>query len=201
MAMSGREGTAVAPKSLSALELGWIFLQVGMTAFGGLGATLALMHRELVNRRRVLTTEQMTEALGFTKPLPGSTVVQVVSYLGYRLGGWHGSALATVAFLTPPMVSMALLAHFYGAVSHLPAFSSVVNGLVAAVVGLMLTTTYRLGRTNTKGATTFAIALVAFAAVVRLKFNAALVVVVAGLFGLLTLMPPSKSTTRDTGGE
>jgi chromate transporter len=199
--MSENEVTTAHPPSLTTSQIGWVFLQVGMTAFGGLGATVALMHRELVDRRRVLTTEQMTEALAFTKPLPGSTVVQVVSYLGYRLGGWHGSALATVSFLTPPMVSMILLAHFYGAVSHLPAFSSVVNGLVAAVVGLMLTTTYRLGRTNTKGTTTLAIALVAFAAVVGLKINAALVVVIAGLFGLLSLMPPSNSTTRNTGGE
>ena len=199
--MSDFEPAATHTPSLTTTQIGWAFLQVGMTAFGGLGATVALMHKELVDRRRVLTSEQMTEALAFTKPLPGSTVVQVVSYLGYRLGGWYGSALATVAFLTPPMVSMIVLAHFYGAVSHLPALSSVVNGLVAAVVGLMLTTTYRLGRTSTKGATTLAIALVAFAVVVGLKINAALVVVIAGLFGLLTLMPPSNSTTRNAGGE
>ena len=178
-----------------------MFLQVGTTAFGGLGATVALMHRELVERRRVLTTEQVTEALAFTKPLPGSTVVQVVSYLGYRLGGWHGSALATVAFLTPPMACMVLLAHFYEAVHTLHGFSSVVNGLLAAVVGLMLTTAYRLGRANVSGAATLAIALVAFAAVVGLKINAALVVVIAGLTGLLALMPPSGSTPRKAGGE
>ena len=192
---------AEAHPSLTTAQIGWVFLQVGMTAFGGLGATVALMHRELVERRRVLTAGQMTEALAFTKPLPGSTVVQVVSYLGYRLGGWHGSALATVAFLTPPMACMILLAHFYEAVHLLHGFSSVVNGLLAAVVGLMLTTAYRLGRANVSGAVTLAVALTAFASVVGLKINAALVVVIAGLTGLLALKPPSASTARKAGGE
>lgn len=199
--MSEDEAAAAHPPSLTTPQIGWVFLQVGLTAFGGLGATVALMHRELVVRRRVLTTEQVTEALAFTKPLPGSTVVQVVSYLGYRLGGWHGSALATVAFLTPPLACMILLAHSYEAVYHLHGFSSVVNGLLAAVVGLMLTTAFRLGRANVGGAVTHGIALVAFAAVVGLKVNAALVVVIAGLTGLLALMPPSVSATREAGGE
>jgi len=199
--MSETEAAPTQTPSLTTVQIGWVFLQIGMTAFGGLGATVALMHRELVDRRRVLTTGQVTEALAFTKPLPGSTVVQVVSYLGYRLGGWHGSAIATVAFLTPPMACMILLAHFYEAVHLLHGFSSVVNGLLAAVVGLMLTTAFRLGRANVSGAMTLAVALVAFAAVVGLKINAALVVVIAGLTGLRAHKPPSASTTRKVGGE
>ena len=99
------------------------------------------------------------------------------------------------------MACMILLAHFYEAVHHLHGFSSVVNGLLAAVVGLMLTTAFRLGRANVGGAVTLGIALVAFAAVVGLKVSAALVVVIAGLMGLLVLKPPSASTTRKAGGE
>lgn len=56
---------------LSLLGLGWVFLKIGLTAFGGLGAALALIERELVDRRRVLTKDQLTEALTFTKLLPG----------------------------------------------------------------------------------------------------------------------------------
>jgi chromate transport protein ChrA len=56
-----------------------------------------MIERELIDRRGVLTREDVTEALTYTKLLPGSTVVQIVAYLAYRLGGWGGSALATVA--------------------------------------------------------------------------------------------------------
>ena len=77
------------------LRLGWTFLRIGAVAFGGLGATLALLERELVERLHVSTKGQITEALTYTKLLPGSTVVQVVAYLGWRLGGWSASAVVT----------------------------------------------------------------------------------------------------------
>jgi chromate transporter len=189
----------VRPPILSTLQLGWIFLKIGATAFGGLGATLALIHRELVDRRRVLTPELLTEALAFTKPLPGSTVVQVISYLGYRLGGWPGSAVATAAFLTIPTMSMIGMASLYGVARTLPGFPAVVNGLVAAVVGLMATTTFRLGRANIKGLGTLSIALAAFGAAVVFQANAALVVVAAGLLGLRTLRPHDPAAPK-TGG-
>lgn len=184
------------PATLSTLQLGWVFLSLGTVAFGGLGASLALIHRELVDRRRVLTPETLTEALTFTKPLPGSTIVQVVAYLGFRLGGWRGSALAAAAFLTPPFLGMVLMAGLFGIVRDQPGVSSSIKGLAAAVVGLMTSTTLRLGRSNVKGLLTLTIALAAFAAAVRFQVNAALIVVVSGLLGLLTLIPGRKA-----GGE
>ena len=95
-------------------HLGWLFLRIGATAFGGLGAGLALIERDLVEKRRLLTSEDVTEALTYTKLLPGSTVIQVVSYLGYKLRGWSGSALATAAFVLPSALLMVLLAALYG---------------------------------------------------------------------------------------
>ena len=80
-----------AARTGSFLTLGHIFLRIGATAFGGLGAALALVERELVAKRQWLTAADVTEALTYTKLLPGSTVVQVVAYLGYKLGGWSGS--------------------------------------------------------------------------------------------------------------
>jgi hypothetical protein len=68
----------------SSLRLGSTFLKIGAVAFGGLGATLALIESELVQRQRVVSREELTEALTYTKFLPGSTVVQVVAYLPRR---------------------------------------------------------------------------------------------------------------------
>ena len=77
----------MAPASLP--RLGWLFLRIGAVAFGGLGATVAVIQRELVERHRLMTMTDVTEALTYTKLLPGSTAVQVVAYLGWRLGGWQ----------------------------------------------------------------------------------------------------------------
>src|SRR5262245_38900254 len=87
-----------------------IFLRIGLTAFGGLGASLAIIEAELVQRRRLLTAEDLSEVLAATKLLPGSTLVQLVSYLAYRLGGWRGSVLATLVFLLRSALLMLLFA-------------------------------------------------------------------------------------------
>lgn len=177
------------PPRVPAPILGWIFLRIGTTAFGGLGTTLALIERELVTQRGVLTPAEVTEALTYTKLLPGSTGPQAIAYLGYTLAGWSGSALATAAFLLPSALLMVLLAAAYGATTAIPAMGPPINGLTAAVVGLLLATTYRLGQANIKQPLTWGMALAAFAAGAVLGLSAALIVVAAGLLGILLLSP------------
>src|SRR5215212_3435898 len=107
---------AAAPLSpLSMGTLAWVFVRIGATAFGE--TELVMIERELVDRRRVLTHRDLTDALTYTKTLPGSTVVQIVAYLSYRLGGWPGSAVATIAYLVPSTIAMMALAAGYTTVS------------------------------------------------------------------------------------
>ena len=174
-----------AARAVSMPALGWVFLRIGAIAFGGLGAALALVERELVDKRRWLTPVDLTEALTYTKLLPGSTVVQVVAYLGYKLRGWPGSALATAAFVLPSALAMLVLAVLYVAATALPALGPAVNGLTAAVVGVLLATTYRLGKANIKGPVALGMAVAACAVGVWLGVNAALIVVAAGVLGVL----------------
>jgi chromate transporter len=164
--------------------LGQIFLRIGAMAFGGLGAALALVERELVDKRQWLTAADVTEALTYTKLLPGSTVVQVVSYLGYKLGGWSGSAVATAAFVFPSALLMLVLAAAYVSVSTVPAMRPAINGLTAAVVGILLATTYRLGKANIADRITLGIALASIVAGTVLGISAALIVMAAGLLGI-----------------
>ena len=185
---------------LSVWSLGWAFLRIGATAFGGLGAALSIIERELVDRRHALTAADITEALTYTKLLPGSTVVQVVAYLGYKLGGWPGSAIATVAFVLPSAALMILLAAGYIAATVLPDLGPTVNGLTAAVVGLLLATTYRLGRSNIRNPLTGVIAICAFLSAILLNINAAFIVIGAGLIGIPFLSPSSARTEKAPGG-
>src|SRR5262245_12360072 len=105
------------------------FLRIGLTAFGGLGASIAIIETEFVQRRRLLTAEDFIEALAATKFLPGSTLIQVVSYLAYRLGGWPGAVLATLAFLLPSAVLMLLLAALPIFPTSSPIGASLLHGL------------------------------------------------------------------------
>ena len=182
---------------LPLLTLGQIFLRIGTTAFGGLGTTLALVERELVTKRQWLTAADVTEALTYTKLLPGSTGPQVVSYLGYKLGGWSGSAVATTAFVFPSAVIMLVLAAAYVSVTTVPAIRPAINGLAAAVVGILLATTYRLGKANIPDRITLGIALASSVAGAVLGISAAVIVVAAGLLGVgLYALPLRKQAAQ-----
>jgi chromate transporter len=166
-------------------RLAWTFLRIGAVAFGGLGATLALIESELVERQRVITRAELTEALTYTKLLPGSTVIQVVAYLGARLGGWPGSAIATVAFLIPSVAAMLVLAYGYAGLSTLEALGPALRGLLAAVVGLLIVATYRLARPIVTTPFASGLAIAAFLIGLTLRINPAWIVVVAGIIGVL----------------
>jgi chromate transporter len=182
----------------SVWTLARVFLRIGATAFGGLGAALTLVERELVAKRQWLTAADVTESLTYTKLLPGSTVVQVVSYLGYKLGGWSGSAVATVAFVFPSALMMLVLAAAYVSVTAVPAMRPAITGLTAAVVGLLLATTYRLGKANIPDRITLGIALASLVAGAVLGISAAVIVVVAGLLGVgLYALPLRKQTAQE----
>ena len=165
------------------LSLGWALMCIGAVAFGGLGATLALLRRELVERRGWLRASDITEALAYTKPLPGSTVVQVVTFLGWRLGNWPGGIVATVAFLLPALALMTVAAAAVLALPDALWVRGALTGLQVAVVGLLAAALWHLMRSEAGSALLLTMLLVAFAA--GLFVNAALVVAAAGAVGIL----------------
>lgn len=164
--------------------LAWEFLKIGALAFGE--TELVMIEREFVERRGVLTREDLTEALTYTKPLPGSTVVQIVAFLAYRLGGWTGSAVATALYLLPSALMMVALAAGYGAVGGLPLVRPAAEGLTGAAVGLLLATTWRLSKraVDRRQPLSVALALGAVIATGVFGLSSALVVVAAGMIGI-----------------
>jgi chromate transporter len=163
-------------------RLGWAFLSIGAVAFGGLGATLALLQRELVDRRGWLQQADVSEALAYTKPLPGSTVVQIVTFLGWRICAWPGAIIATVAFLIPALIVMTVAAAALLALPDTPWVRGALSGLQVAVVGLLATALWNLARTEARTPYLMATLIAAFFA--GLFINAAVVVAVAGVLGV-----------------
>lgn len=155
----------------------------GAVAFGGLGPTLALLDRSLVARRGWLTSTDVRDALTYTKALPGSTVVQIVTFLGWRLGGVMGALVATFGFLLPAAVLMTLAAAGAAALPDAAWVDGALLGMQVAVVGLL---GHSMVGLLTKEARTLALAAVAVAAAAGGFFvNPAIVVVLAGLVGVI----------------
>jgi chromate transporter len=165
------------------LRLGCTLLCIGAVAFGGLGATLALLQRELVERRGWLRPSDLSEALAYTKPLPGSTVLQIVTFAGWRLGGWPAAAVATIAFVLPACAMMTAAAAALFALPDAAWVRGALTGLQVAVIGLLAMAMWQLARSEAGSVPLMVVLVVAFAA--GLWVNAALIVVMAGLIGIV----------------
>lgn len=172
---------------MSFSQLWWQFIRIGVAAFGGLGVTLSLIERHLVKDRRVLTTQDITESLTYTKLLPGSTGVQVVGYLGYRLGGWTGAALATLAFLLPAFLLMLVLSMAYEEITTGlgGAATPALAGLTAAVAGILVATIYRLAKPAITTLMGGVVAVAACTLGIALRINPAWLVLAAGILGVV----------------
>ena len=176
------KATSGATERPDLLSLAWALLRIGAVAFGGLGATLALLNRDLVERRGWLRSSDVTEALAYTKPLPGSTVVQVVTFLGWRLDSWPGAVVATVMFLLPAFAIMTFAAAAVFALPDAPIVRSALVGLQVAVVGILAAAMWRLARSEAGSVPLMIVLIAAFG--IGVFVNAALVVGVAGLIGV-----------------
>lgn len=169
---------------LTLIRMAWTFVKIGAFGFGGLAANLALIEQELTNRQRALNQEEVVEALTYTKLLPGSTGLQVVTYLGWRLRGWPGALVSAAAFLTPAAVSMLVIAVLYGRFARVPDVDLALHGMAAAIVGLLVVAVWRLGRPNVVDIPGAVLALAAFLVGYRMHLPPAWIVVLGGILGI-----------------
>jgi chromate transporter len=167
----------------SLFVLGWELLKLGALAFGGLGATLALLQRHLVERRAWLRETDISEGLAFTRALPGSTGIQLVAYLGHRLRGWPGALIAAIAFIAPATLLMIVAAAFSLALPDHPAVNRALTGLQVGVVGLLAASMWRLARSEAKDGARMTVLLAC--AVLGFFVNAVVVIALAGAVGVL----------------
>ena len=127
------------PESLSALF--WSFTGLALQGFGGV---LAIVQRELVERRRWLTAEQFVEDWAVAQVLPGPNVVNLSLMLGDRFFGLRGALVAMAGILTFPLLVVLLLATLYASVQTLPVAQGALRGMGAVAAGLITATGLKL---------------------------------------------------------
>lgn len=143
---------------MSALpEIAAAFLRLGLTAFGGPAAHVALMERELVEKRRWLTREELIELYGAASLIPGPNSTELAIHLGYRRGGLPGLIVAGACFILPAALLTLLLALIYVRYGALPAATALLAGLQPAVMGVVAAAVARLSRSALRGALEIAV--------------------------------------------
>jgi chromate transporter len=178
------ERQAAGPVRPSFRESFRFWLKLGFINFGGPTGQIAIMHQELVDRRRWIGEDRFLHALSFCVLLPGPEAQQLAIYSGWLLNGTAGGIAAGVLFVVPAAVLMAGLAWLYAAGGDLPTISAIFDGLAAAVVGIVAAALLSIGGRAVRGAIAVGIALAAFLAIFVVGIPFPFVIVGAGALGL-----------------
>lgn len=175
--------------------LGSIFLWIGNLTFGGGTPTIVALHRELVERRRWLTTEQYGLAFGLARVTPGTNVLAFCAATGWFLRGWPGAVIAVLAACLPSAGVMWAMVSGAQTIESIPWARAALSGTAAAVAGLMASNAVTLIRPQWKpGHALRAILLAgaAFAGSVWLNWSPVPILAAAAVVGYLWPEPEEK---------
>lgn len=160
------------------------FLKIGSLSFGGVYSMLAFIERELVEKEKWLTREEFVESVAIGQMTPGPPIVNTGICIGYKLRGITGALATVVGLALTGTVLAILLAIFYVKSKGNIMLASVMRGVGAAVVGLLVSIIFKMAKTTitNRGAALFASA--AFLALVLLKLNPIGLILASGILGI-----------------
>ena len=128
--------TRDAAKRGSLKELALFFLRLGVTAFGGPAAHIAIMEDELVRRRKWLSREKFLDLLGASSLIPGPSSSELAIHIGYLRAGWAGLVVGGACFILPAAITVAFIAWAYVRFGHLPAVAALLYGVKPVVIAV-----------------------------------------------------------------
>ncbi|MDE0183355.1 MAG: chromate efflux transporter [Caldilineaceae bacterium] len=124
--------------------------KLGVIAFGGPAAHIAMLEDEAVTRRKWLSRDHFLDLVGATNLIPGPNSTEMMIHIGYQRAGWPGLLAAGISFVLPAVVLSTLLAWVYVKYGMLPAVQPLLMGIKPAVLAVILGALWRLGRTASK---------------------------------------------------
>jgi chromate transporter len=173
------------PVAISLFSLWWIFLRIGMTAFGGFMALISVVEQTVVERRRWLRHDDMLDGISLASMLPGPVAVNVVAYVGYRLRGYPGAAVAWAAVLLPSFILIVGLSFAYFRWGGIPAVQNIFKGFMPAVAAIVFSTAWGMARKTVGTLRETAILFVSLFVLLRIGgvYSTVLIVILAGVAG------------------
>jgi chromate transporter len=167
------------------------WLKLGFISFGGPAGQIAMMHQELVERRRWISEHRYLHALNFCMLLPGPEAIQLAIYISWLMHGIKGAVMAGVLFFLPAFVLLSVLAGVYLSYGDVPAVQGIFYGIKPAVVAVVLFAAWRIGSKALKNELLMAIAALAFVGIFFFKLDFPWIVFAAAILGAIggKLMP------------
>lgn len=148
-----------------ALKLYWYFFRVGLYTFGGGWSIVAQIHREYVQKKRLITNEELTDLTTVGRSLPGTMIGNVAFLLGKKLAGTIGGFMATLGMITPSIVILSVVTLFYQSFKNNIYVARALAGVRVCVIPIIIDAAIRLWKGSMKDVFCYIVAAAAVALV------------------------------------
>ena len=173
------------PASVSLAEAFRYWLTLGCISFGGPAGQIALMHTDLVERKRWISDRRFLHALNYCMLLPGPEAMQLAVYIGWLMHRTAGGIMAGALFVLPSLLMFIGLSWLYVSFGDLPIVAGILFGIKPAVVAIVLSAAWRIGSRTLKNRWLISIAVLAFLSISVLQLPFPLIIGVAALIGFM----------------
>ena len=173
------------PASVSLAEAFRYWLTLGCISFGGPAGQIALMHTDLVERKRWISDRRFLHALNYCMLLPGPEAMQLAVYIGWLMHRTAGGIMAGALFVLPSLLMFIGLSWLYVSFGDLPVVAGILFGIKPAVVAIVLSAAWRIGSRTLKNRWLISIAVLAFISISVLQLPFPLIIGVAALMGFM----------------
>ncbi|WP_268122935.1 chromate efflux transporter [Roseivirga pacifica] len=166
------------------LEVVQVFFKLGLIAFGGPAAHIAMMEQEIVEKRKWMSRQHFLDLVGATNLIPGPNSTEMTMHCGHERAGWRGLFLAGASFILPAVVLTGLLAWLYVTYGEVPAVEPFLYGIKPAVIAIIIGAILKLGKKALKN---WQLGVIGAAVIAASLFglNEVLAILGAGVLGLL----------------
>ena len=171
-----------------------VFFKLGLFAFGGPAAHIAMMEHEVVTKRAWMTREHYLDLIGATNLIPGPNSTEMTMHCGYQRAGKKGLFIAGISFIFPAVFITAILGYLYVLYGALPQVQPFIKGIQPAVIVIIASAVIKLGKKAVKN---WELALLGslFLAASLLGLDQVLVLFAGGLLGMCYFLIKSKMQT------
>ena len=190
------------PEPVTLAQAFWYWLKLGFISFGGSAGQIAIMHQDMVEKKRWISERRFLHALNYCMVLPGPEAHQLAVYIGWLMHRTRGGIIAGVLFVLPSLFILIFLSWIYLAYGNVPAVAGVLYGIKPAVTAIVLFAAYRIGSRSLNNGMLRALAAAAFFAIFVLNVPFPAIVLAAGLIGYIGgRVAPEKFATGGVHGK
>lgn len=173
------------------------FFKIGAFTFGGGYAMLPLIQKEVVEKKKWITDDDILEIIAIAESTPGPIAINSATFVGFRVCGFLGSVFATLGVVLPSFVIILCISFILEEFEHIKAVQYAFNGIRAGVLGLLIKALWTMYKKCPKNLTAYIVIVASFIFAAFFKVDVLIIIIGCALFGLISSVIISRREKND----